>query len=231
MWARTYPNSKPADIRLDIAGKSYFRDSILDLRTRHALFSSEPAVGQCVIGEINVKMLVSPDEIPRGAELRPCIILRDEEGNEEELPKGVYYIYQRTVDRKLEQVQFIGYDAMIKMNQTYTTTDTQPTDHQGRWPLTDMEVVEEVCQRIGVELDSRTVLEHGYEVQYPGYGDGAYTMREVMEAIAAMYGGNWVMTDDGMLNLIRFGITPPESHILVDQRGSGILIGGVHILV
>lgn len=105
--------------------------------------------------------------------------------------------------------------------------------------MIDIDVVKEIAERIGAKLvdgsriDPRTVaiLTRRYQVQYPGYGDSAYTMREVLGYIGAMYAGNWVTNDVGQLRLIVLGDIPDETHLLIEEHGDYIVIGGVRILV
>ena len=43
--------------------------------------------------------------------------------------------------------------------------------------------------------------------------------------------GNWVMSDEGKLLLLRYGDIPPETNYLVTEYGAAITLGGVKILV
>lgn len=80
------------------------------------------------------------------------------------------------------------------------------------WPRLDKFVAYEIAQRIGTELDERTVLDKGYMVQLPAVssdGGDSDTLREVLGWIGAMYGGNWCITDEGKLRLVP--IVPTET--------------------
>ena len=56
-------------------------------------------------------------------------------------------------------------------------------------------------------------------------------MREVLENIAAMYAGSFIMSDTGELLLVTmFGI-PKETSYLIDNVGFAITFGGDRILV
>lgn len=73
------------------------------------------------------------------------------------------------------------------------------------WPRRDSLVALEIAMRIGVELDSRNVLDKGYMVQLPAVssdGSESMTLREVLGYVGAMYGGNWVINDEGKLQLV-----------------------------
>ena len=98
--------------------------------------------------------------------------------------------------------------------------------------MSDIAVAREAASRIGTSLDPRTValMNQNYQVEYPGFGDEAYTLREVLGFVGAMYGGNWVISDTGLLRLIPLGELNPPSFYLTDHDGSAILFGG-HRLV
>lgn len=115
--------------------------------------------------------------------------------------KGIYYIDTREWDAQHEFLTITGYDAMLKTEQNYFTPPVTITG----WPKTDAAVVSEICTRIGVELDARTVLNKGYMVQIPAVssdGKDSDTLREVLGWIGGMYGGNWCITDEGKLRLV-----------------------------
>jgi hypothetical protein len=49
--------------------------------------------------------------------------------------------------------------------------------------------------------------------------------------VAVCEGGNWVITDEGKLLLLRLGDIPEETSYLVTEYGGAITLGGVKILV
>ena len=56
-------------------------------------------------------------------------------------------------------------------------------------------------------------------------------MREILGYIAAMYAGNFIMSDDGKLRLVRLNEIGIETHYLVDTAGYVLTFGGDRILV
>ena len=58
-----------------------------------------------------------------------------------------------------------------------------------------------------------------------------YTCRELLQAIAGWYGGNWCMTPVGKLRLVLLNSLPKETNYLVDNGGNAITFGGDRILV
>lgn len=114
--------------------------------------------------------------------------------------KGDYFIDTREWDAQHEFLTITGYDAMLKGEVPYLTTGDV-----GQWPKVDTDVVDEICTKLDVELDTRSVLDKGYMVQLPAVssdGSDSYTVREVLGYIGAMYGGNWIISDEGKLLLV-----------------------------
>lgn len=189
-WAEARSGFCRWEVKLDIAGVEYNESSILSLNTTSALYAAGSAsTGGCVAKEIDVTILPL-GEIPRMAEMR--VFVRPAP-DVQWLPKGVFYIDTREVNRTTGVMTIHGYDSMLKMEQQYVGEEDD-----GDWPRSMSEVVDEIASRIGVSVDSRTVINQSYAVEYPN----DYTMREVMGFIAAAHGGNWTITDERKLRLI-----------------------------
>ena len=84
---------------------------------------------------------------------------------------------------------------------------------------------------MGVELDPRTMLSGEFLVDYPVDENGDMAMQDILEGVAVCEGGNWVITDEGKLLLLRLGDIPEETSYLVTEYGEAITLGGVKILV
>jgi hypothetical protein len=147
------------------------------------------------------------------------------------LPKGVYYIDTRQTSHNDDGVTLMelhGYDAMLKAEQ-YWDADMMPPDG---WPddgLTDIQVVQMIANKMGVEVDSRTVtdMDGGYKIPMPI----GYTLREVLGYLAAPYLGCFIMTEQGKLRMVSILDLPPETNYLIDNAGYAITFGGTRILV
>ncbi len=82
-------------------------------------------------------------------------------------------------------------------------------------------------------LDGRSVLDKGYIIQLPAVSDDgseSMTLREVLGYVGAMYGGNWIVNDEGKLQLVPL-VPAPETSVLITERGERITIGGFGIHV
>lgn len=189
---------------------------------------SKPSVGGCVSRQIDI-MIKPKGTIPRMAEIKleTRLVLKDFVTGEitstsEWLPKGTFYIDTRQTDKVSGALIIHGYDAMLKAEQPFLT-DTTEDD----WPKPMDEVVEEIAERMGVTVDSRTVVSHTLQAGYPL----EYTMREVLGFIASAHAGNWIITDAGELRLVGLADIPPETFYLVTEDGDAILFGDTRILI
>ena len=91
--------------------------------------------------------------------------------------------------------------------------------------------VADIAARMGVAVDSRTVLDAAFPMQYPVDDKGDMTMREALGRIAVANAGNWTITDEGKLLLVGLNSMPAETHYLITETGRAITFGGVRILV
>lgn len=211
---------------------SYGEDILISMSTSRKVFPQElPTVGGCVAGELSLEIREPPEAIPRQAKLIPYVRLWSLDGSRcsEWVQKGVFYIDTR---KKKEDNSGIikysiqGYDDILKTEQDYT-------DSELTWPAMDEEVVWEIAKRIGVKIDRRTldIITNEYQVD----DVTGYTYREVLGYIAAMYGGNFIMSDEGLLLLVAMGNVSAddsvETNYLIDENGNILTFGGDRILV
>lgn len=140
----------------EIAGVIYSQDRIVSCSVSNQLFSAKTlSVGSCCGAEIDLSIR-NPGEIPRMAEIDLFARLSGKAGESEWIPKGVFYIDTREVDNRENSgntndiMTIHGYDAMLKAEQVYL----QQGD-VGTWPRAMTTVVNEICTRMEVELDSQ----------------------------------------------------------------------------
>lgn len=208
----------------------YGQDKIVFATTRASMLDSSLSIGNCIAKELNLVLtnLTGMPTIPRMAKIVMQFRLNDGTTQSEWYPKGTYFIDTRDLDA-YGVLTINAYDPMLKAEQPFTQSG-----EQGQWPRSDITIVNQVASRIGVTVDSRTtaIINKSYQVPYPGYGEGAYTCREMLGYIGSMYGGNWIITDENKLRLIVLGDIPPgDTNLLVDQYGDYITIGGYRIIV
>lgn len=225
-WADARNSDYWTQTKVSLSGVDYIHDpysptpALWNVSTRGGLFSGSTAcIGSCVAREIDLTVMPQ-GAIPRMAEIivwvRPVA-----DGIEADwLQKGVFYIDTRYQDKVTGLLTIHGYDAMLKAEETYLQEgDT------GEWPRSERVVVAEIAARMGVELDSRTVLTDA-PIPYPN----DYTMREILGNIAVSRAGNWIITDAGKLRLVPLVSLPPETNYLATDDGFVLLMGGHRIL-
>lgn len=224
------------ETRLSVNGAApedgYDESQLISMKTSRKTFQQElPTVGGCIAGEISIEIREPEEAIPRQAKLIPYVRLRDLEGTRfsEWIQKGVFYIDTR---KKLEdstgliRLQIQGYDDILKTEQDYPESALS-------WPAADVDVVHEIADHIGVEVDARTmdIMKNAYQVD----DVTGYSCREVLGYIAAMYGGNFIMSDRGKLRLVAMGDVSAddtlETNYLVNEGGDIVTFGGDRILV
>jgi len=216
----------PKEFRAIIAGVTYGQDKIVSASSKAALMDKAATIGNCAAKELNL-VLRNPGEIPRMAQIQMQFRLNSGTQQSEWLPKGTFFIDTRDEGNGVLTID--AFDPMLRCDQSFTTSG-----EQGAWPRTDITVVNQICSRIGVTLDARTaaIITSGYTIQYPGYGEGAYTMREILGFIGSMYAGNWIITDENKLRLLVLGDMPDDStSLLITEYGEYITMGGFRIRV
>ena len=213
------------ETRVNIAGEDYGQDRILSLETSGGVFD-QPDIGCCASRQIDLT-LRAPGDIPRSAEIRVFVRLALGDEVSEWIPKGVFFISTRRLDRVTGSLELHGFDAMRRAGEAWLTADYGFEN----WPISAQAAAEDIAGRIGVELDPRTALSGGFPVGYPVDENGDLAMADVLEGIAVSEAGNWIITDEGKLLLLKLGDIPPETNYLVDEHGDAITFGGVRILV
>ena len=216
-------------ILVDTGGPSSgFDESVLmSLSTKHALFNQPyPVVGSAISGEIEVSMINPAADIPKMARLAPYVRATDGVNVSEWLPKGVYYIDTRETSHNsngLDILTLHGYDSMLMFEQDY------PSDNAHDYPMLDTDMVQFLASSININVDPRTIerMNRGYRFPLPV----GYSSREVLGIIAASYGGNFIISDENQLLLIKLGDLPKETNYLVDSVGDVIVFGSDKILV
>lgn len=88
-----------------------------------------------------------------------------------------------------------------------------------------------VRSNTGIDTDTLAKIINRYKIGYPGVGEGAYTVREVLGYIGSAYAGNWIINEQGQLRLIVIGDLPPETQYWVDENGNIMTIGGDRIIL
>ena len=179
------------------------------------LFATQSfTIGSCVSREIEVRFLLGDAVIPRMAKIQPEVRLVNDDGDVSEwIPKGTFWLDTRELDKETGIMTIRGYDAMLKGEATYIASGVV-----GDWPKTMTSVASEIAGLMGLTMDSRNNIDSTYMMQLPT----DYSMREILGYIAAANAGNWIITDEGKLRLVRVDDT-------VDSLDLGLSAKTYHI--
>lgn len=227
------------ETRVSINGVYYAENTLLSVTTSHKVFSQDqPTVGGCLAAELEVKLLTPSANIPRMAQVRPYVRATNGTQTSEWIPQGVFYIDTRQTthnDDGLDILTLHCYDAMLKSEADFPSVSIA-------WPTKDHRVVQFIAWAMGLQptpyladtsgIDERTtaLMNNGSGV-YTIFLPVGYSMREVLSNIAAMYGGNWIITYEGKLRLVTLNELPDETNYLVDGLYDAVTFGGDRILV
>lgn len=216
-WNDILAGDYQVDFKAVISGKTYTYGEIKSARITKSMMD-KLTIGQATSAMLD--MVFEPDgTIPTAAEIKCYIRLKDY-GEEvtDWLPFGTFYIDTRSTDA-YGWMTITAYDAMLKAEQDYI-------DNSGTYPMAMSAAVNYICGKMGVELDSRSQIAP-YTVDSP---TEVYTMREVLCGIAAASGGNFVITEEGKLRLIRLASPTNSDDVPVmscDILGDTATIGKV----
>ena len=181
---------------------SFQGDKIFSLKTDNKIYSDEPTIGGVYCGTCEFSLLDDGSTIPRMARCVPQYCITDGVNTSEYHIKGQYYIDTRKVRTSpggITIFEAFCYDAMVLANKPYTTS----TPHS--WPYRDTRVITEICNGMGVTED------YAYNSQYITMGrmlgapQEGETFRDYLSYIGVMYGGNWIIADNGRLRFIPLG--------------------------
>lgn len=203
------------EYKVDVAGTEYFDADIRSANLERPLFDDLGIGNAC---EAMFEMQFRPkSEIPIMAKITPYALV---DSLWEQL--GVFYIDERSTTAT-GIMTIIAYDSMLMADVVWTPNQSL------EFPMPMTQAVSIISGLMGVSVDSRTVLNASYEIDYPANN---YTLRDVLKYIAAAHGGNWIITRQNQLLLVPLvGSLPEETNYLVTETGDAITFAGVRILV
>ena len=213
------------EIKINIAGVDYFHRDIVSAAVYGGIYDAF-GIGNTSSRQISIE-LFPIGEIPRQAQIKVYVRLVFGAEASEWIPKGVFWISNRKRDKLTGTLKIQGFDAMLKSESVWLTSDYADVN----WPMPQIEAVNDIATRMGIQVDSRTNLTSQFPVSYPIDENGDLTMREVLSYIAVSNAGNWIISDEGKLLLVGMNELPQETNYLVTGHGNSITFGGVRIVV
>lgn len=165
---------------------------------------SEVSVGNANASQLNLT-LQNPNSIDAESPLQVQFRANtwDDSQTSEWYTKGWYYIDTFKSSPYSEVAQITAFDALIKANQPY--------QRSGEWLGVPTDVaVNKIANDIGVTMDVETTdifSNNPYGITVLEVGDKGTTERELLEQIAAAYGGNFFIDENNCLQFYQLSKT------------------------
>lgn len=239
-WNDLLAGDYQVDFKAVISGKTYTYGEIKSARITKSMMD-KLTIGQATSAMLD--MVFEPNgTIPTAAEIKcyirlanydPTIIMTDEFSNiiqtddgyvlaesyssySDWLPFGTFYIDTRSTDAS-GWMTITAYDRMLAAERDFPSSAGS---------MTMSAAVTYIANQLGISVDSRNAIAP-YNIDSPV---GVYTMREVLCGIAAASGGNFVITENNKLRLIRLASPSSTDDVPVmscDVLGDTVTIGKV----
>lgn len=157
---------------------------------------SQPEIGICASRKLTAVFSGALGNETRAVKIRHWIRATDGTRFSEWIPKGTYYVDERSTSVSQGgkvMTTIVAYDAML-----LTDRDYPPTGR--KFPAIDRSVLRDICNACGIGIDPSVweILVNGHYIPVPTN----FTCREVLGQIAARYCGSFVINDDGLLQFL-----------------------------
>lgn len=212
-----------AGTAVEYAGSAIVENSVNI--TAHLYSEGKFSVGGVGSAKLEIEVKPGSNTIKTMAEIHVFARLRKDNLVSEWLPQGIYYIDSRTenkdpVTNEVISVNITAYDAMRKADSFLLDVGEAITN----WPRPMSTLVNEIAQYMGVQLESGTSISSSLTCQ----ADYSYTRRDYLSDIAKAHAGNWIITYEGKLRLVKifseFSLLSTEDYIPITFGGVGILV-------
>ena len=210
----------------DGTDRSVRNSALVSVEITEGCFDKTFGIGNAVSSEIHLQML-NPAWIPaRMARMMVYYRIKNATQTSEWLRKGIFYIDTRERTKSLygdDILDIHGYDGMLMSEQMYAEV-TWTTKK-------DWEVLQEICSKLGWSLNSETLTYIQTLTTVNIKTPFGFTYREVLQSIAGIRAGNFVMDEYGRLKLIPLTSAPAETFYLITPQGDPIKFGGDRIVL
>lgn len=182
------------ELKVDLDGTEYGMNDLKagDFRITHGLYDAF-GIGNAQAGEFSVTILDLQSLQDGVLPITPYCRLVSADGQTVTswVKQGEFFVDSVKINRDGDGA-ITAYDALMLAEQDYDPGT------EASWTGDPQDVVDDICNALGISLDSRSSLP-SVTLAYP---DGK-TMREMLQEIAVAGCGNWTMTKDGELRLVR----------------------------
>ena len=221
-WEKVWNSGADVEFYAVIGGTRYEMNHFLQAKAYRAAFSGL-SIGQAASGQLSISF--SPlKPVPKAAKIEFFVRLTNQKDiTTAWVKQGTYYIDRRELDEELNILSVEAFDRMIFAEEMYFSSGTIT----GTWPKAAPSVVNDICTRLGISLDSRSRIDSALMVAAPVN----LTMRDVLRNIAAAHGGNFIITAENKLRLLPLEDLPDITllgdefgNFVADEFGNRILI-------
>lgn len=193
------------EYKLEIAGETYSQGDIYGTPQIAQALYDKFGVGNAVAGSLKVTILPK-SVIPTMSLVEVYFRVKNASLTSDWYPKGKYYIDVRKLDHN-GYLSLECYDAMLKTEYVFMES--------GTWVSTTADIVVGMIATdtgITVNADTTTTITNDpKDVPYiPTIGEDGTTARDMLRYIAATYGGNFIIDEEGELKLVQL-VTPTDS--------------------
>ena len=190
--------------RFTINGTVMSPDFIQGVPTIEKPMMLEPVIGRCCTGSLTIDVRQGDiEKIPKAASVDVDCRLSsyDKTLTSDWVPQGRYFVTKRSGYGDL--VTLTCRDSMINAGKTYIDK-AQNTSRV--WPAPMADILADIARIMNVTIDPRTEIQTGseYTISVP---DNDMLMSEILAKIAAVHGGNFIITESGQLRLVPFPCT------------------------
>ena len=215
--------------RFTIDSKSYYNEdmSSSDCRVNHFLYDTY-GIGNACIGRLTIT-LFDPDPIARG--IRECTLavrLKNGSTTTSWVNQGTWYL--NTVEKSSNGlVKLSLMDGLALCDVYLYTNGVVPTNVS--YPRAASTEIRAVCTKAGIPAPSDMSAFNGMQVTAPTN----MTCRQILQSIAAMAGGNFIMAKDGKLKFMplsdsRFASVAAQVSVTdVTQTSERVSVTGVSL--
>lgn len=181
--------------KVTIAGVTYGMDKLISISTPSQIFDGGPGIGMAISRELELEF-IPEGTIPTAAAVSVFTRLLLGAQASEWLNMGNFYIDSRTYDETGDVLSLHCYDEMLKTEFVYLDKHNDQ-DKASSWPQSVRTLYQTIADDIGVSIDITLMrsINAMWSIPYPGNN----TARTILCQMAAALGGNWVITDGGVL--------------------------------